>query len=321
MKKDSLFINGDHLPAKVIDPYIYQFTEDEQNFFELFDVAEWRRNFYRYGIKSKAVIADLNRPFLDMKKSNYKGIALEFSRLNSMKKINDFAEKYGLLGITENDDIIVPNNVRFYENESIKWGECWYEPLSIWKIHISRVQQLIHVYNKLRKGTEIKLEYSNLGDNLLVTLPGVISLFTPISTEEEPQAAALLIHGITQSLEAGIDISFSSIMPVKNSAIGYRAIERKQTKYLLAAIYYDLWQMVSDEEPVYYCQNPDCGLPINKSGRNKYCNDACKTAAYEKRRETCHRLWGEGKSIDEIVCILKDSKESTIRNWITEWKH
>ncbi|MCL6560227.1 MAG: hypothetical protein K6U74_15825, partial [Firmicutes bacterium] len=69
----------------------------------------------------------------------------------------------------------------------------------------------------------------------------------------------------------------------KDAAIGYRIGEIRTTPYLLAAIYYDLWELITDNRPIITCGN--CGLPIEKSGRRDYCNDACKQAAYRKRRK------------------------------------
>ncbi|MDM5450876.1 hypothetical protein [Peribacillus simplex] len=67
------------------------------------------------------------------------------------------------------------------------------------------------------------------------------------------------------------------------STKGFKITEERYSNYLLAAIYYDLWQTINDSKNVYLCENKNCQLPFVKSGRKKYCNEACKQEAYRIR--------------------------------------
>lgn len=312
MKRENLAVTGYHRPAKLINLDTYQFSENEEKSFLLDEIGE-------NGL-SEVLIEDLEKPRLNLLGfTAINGISVEFSKLNTPKEINKFAQKYGLLGIGDNE---------YSQNQPAAWKVHSFEYLHDWEAHIKRVKQLLNVYMTLERESEdeIILEVCDQSDiwkkdTQWITLPGITTLNIPISMDKKAQVISLLIKGITEGFAGGIDIDFSRIEPSKKSPIGYSAIEQKQTKYLLVAIYFDLWQMVSNKEPISFCQNPNCGEIIKKMGKdNRYCNGACKTAAYEYRKEQCHGLWKQGKTEEEICELTKNSKSSTIRKWITEWE-
>jgi len=119
-------------------------------------------------------------------------------------------------------------------------------------------------------------------------LPAIFgTTFVDTVTLERPDeyslAVLVLAVHLRQNLQGGINLDFSKIIPARDAAIGFRIGETRSTPYLLAAIYYDLWELITDNRPVIRCGF--CGLPLEKTGRREYCNDACKQTAYRKRQE------------------------------------
>lgn len=273
MKKSSLDITGNRLPGKVIYPATYQFSKDERI---LFDTKQIRR--YK-----AVIVADLSRGYI--KTPEVKGLATRFARLRTAEDVDRFAMEYGLLGIAEVPDSIYDTPV---------YGKAWFEPLSIWQHHIENVRRLLLLYRALsrqKKGYDVELD-ELLRLRSLASAPGtyVIQWYDGKDTgieiergEEANLAAVVLTVQLKQNLQGGINLSFSKIIPSKDAAVGFRIGEIRTTPFLLAAIYYDLWELITDSRPIITCGN--CGLPIEKSGRRDYCNDACKQAAYRKRRK------------------------------------
>lgn len=91
-----------------------------------------------------------------------------------------------------------------------------------------------------------------------------------------------LAEVLQSHISGGINLEAGDIVK-KPSLKGFKITEQKYTKYLLAAIYYDLWQTINNDKHVYLCENKNCGLPFVKSGRKRYCNEACKQEAYRIR--------------------------------------
>ncbi|HZH59608.1 MAG TPA: hypothetical protein VEY70_08545 [Metabacillus sp.] len=72
--------------------------------------------------------------------------------------------------------------------------------------------------------------------------------------------------------------------------LGFTIKEWKYTPHLIRAIYHDLWNLVSNNEPVHICQNSNCKLPFKKVKRQKYCSNACKQEAYRIRKASQKNL-------------------------------
>ncbi|MBT2663085.1 hypothetical protein [Bacillus sp. ISL-45] len=93
--------------------------------------------------------------------------------------------------------------------------------------------------------------------------------------------AKVLEFHISGGINIGVDDLISN-----PSTKGFRITEKRYTRFLLAAIYYELWQTINDAKNVYLCENKKCRNPFVKSGRKKkYCNEACKQGAYRTRLE------------------------------------
>ncbi|MEH7373307.1 hypothetical protein V7156_28215, partial [Priestia megaterium] len=100
---------------------------------------------------------------------------------------------------------------------------------------------------------------------------------------DEIAGAHILTLLVRERLKGAINVDFSDIIKCESSNIGFRIKEVYSTDYLLGAIYYDLWQLISNDVEVLFCKY--CGRTFTKSGRKKYCNDSCKSMAYKQRKK------------------------------------
>jgi hypothetical protein len=221
-----------------------------------------------------------------------KGIATKFASLKTDKEIENFAKEYGLLGVLSGE-----------KNFSIDYAITLFEPLSLWKNHIKNIRRLLKLYRALaaikeRTSLDIVGEIVTVKEenDFFMTFEWVPEdkndndlyipfLFDHKVIKEKDFDNAIGVNLLTQYIQTGlkntINIVASEIVPSMGSIIGYRIKEERSTDYLLAAIYYDLWKLISNDEVIHLCGY--CGRPFKKSGRKKYCNDSCKTMAYQNR--------------------------------------
>ena len=76
------------------------------------------------------------------------------------------------------------------------------------------------------------------------------------------------------------------------------------------------------ERDAKFRQCPECGTWFEVSpGRGRtdkqFCSTACRTKAYRKRQAEAVRLYGEGRSIEDIAREL-ESDSDTVRGWIEQ---
>lgn len=297
MKKSSLAIVGDRLPGKVIRPATYRFSKKERIYFDIDSIRQYEL----------VVLADISSRRIEP--PEVKGLATRFANLKNLEDVNRFAGECGLLGLS-----MVPESL--YDPPA--YGEAWFEPLSAWEHHIENVRRLMLLYRALsrwKKGYDIEIEERLLkvesiapfginflqwydgkftgiqlgeikGNSANAHLPAAFgTAFVDTVNLEHPDeyglAVLVLAVYLRQNLQGGINLDFSKIIPARDAAIGFRIGETRSTPYLLAAIYYDLWELITDNRSVIRCEY--CGLPLEKIGRRRFCDNACKQAAYRKR--------------------------------------
>ena len=98
-------------------------------------------------------------------------------------------------------------------------------------------------------------------------------------------ARTVLIRNVNEQTHRSINNIATDIIETNKPPLGFIVQESKTTNYLINAIYYDLWDLISKNEPVYICANPNCKLPFKKVKRQKYCSNACKQEAYRIRKK------------------------------------
>jgi hypothetical protein len=283
----SLVFQDSLIPGKVIKTREYTFTKKEK---AIFDVEVIKK--YPVG-----VLAELKHGKKTIK--DVVGIASRFARLKDLKDIHDFANTYGLLGVKEMPAAF---------GEPPVYGITWFEPLEIWTYHIHVVRHLLAVFTALykrAKGGDSEIEgrlietreedkfmpykgYWRDDKVITVSWPGghfpVIEFLPPHVPEEEEAVLAFLANIISVNLEGGIFLGIGQIKKALTKT-GFEVLERRTTPYLLAAIYYDLWRLITENKKMIFCAYRNCRLPIEKSGRSKYCNAACRQAEYRERKK------------------------------------
>ena len=281
MKKTSkLTLVGIRTPAKLINTSTYLFHPAEKQFFDVEAVCLYK----------KVIIADLLAPptLPPKEPSSIDGLASKFCGLKNHEDIDKFAREYGLLGLAKPLDSM---------HDKPTYGKNLFEPLEDWGYHIEIVRMLMLNYRGLvrrRKGYDA--EDSKLLD-LTNSIPIAFAQKEEGATEEQVLFTSLATT-LSNSLKRGIGVDFSKIVSAKDSALGYRIAEQYTTEFLLAAIYYNLWELITDNKPVETCGY--CGLPIERTGRRDYCDNACKQAALRKRKREVMQQWENGKTIKEI---------------------
>jgi len=92
-------------------------------------------------------------------------------------------------------------------------------------------------------------------------------------------ASYVLVGSISRGLAGGVDLEKGELKPSKRLPIGYSIMEQRSTRYPLAAIYFDLWELVRGDEVVEVCAYSKCSdlfTPQRSTGR--FCSPACRVA-------------------------------------------
>ncbi len=144
------------------------------------------------------------------------------------------------------------------------------------------------------------------------------NLLIPYDNARLDAASYVLASVISRGIAGGITIGKGEVHPSKKSPIGYAITEQRYTDYLLAAIFYDLWELITDSQPVEVCANLNCNiLFIPKRNTGQYHNTACRVAAGRERKAKALELHKRGLSVEQIANEI-GSKEKTVSKWIME---
>ncbi|WHX62341.1 hypothetical protein [Peribacillus frigoritolerans] len=239
---------------------------------------------------------------------NPEGLAWDFSKLKNEKEINEFANRYGLLGISTPGQAEI-NKIKIgkdlYSDASyfidLPIGHSNCEPIELWFFHIKQMQKLLKLYQALIKIHKGEMQESEIEDNLLAVKEsirgncqilwwdGSWTGFTAAEDEMEKEEGFLkLAQGILALKVNSIgnqDIKRApETIVTGKSPLGFTIKEWDYTPHLIRAIYRDLWQQIANNEPVHICENQNCKLPFKKVKRQKYCSNACKQEAYRIRK-------------------------------------
>ncbi|PFL46653.1 hypothetical protein [Bacillus cereus] len=216
-------------------------------------------------------------------------ISYEFAKLKTESDIVNFAQKYGMLGIKFDDEGL----------QSV--GSSYFEPFEIWKETIKNFVRVLKLYRALAIGEKAN---EKIEDNLLILKADThfgdrhyVQWYdkkpTGFSFKNEELdnlsfidiGRKVLIQSVENYINPGIEIRAAEVIDTEKSRMGFYITERRETKYLITAIYYDLWQQMNANVSILICENPKCQLPYMKVKRQKYCCDACKQEAYRLRKE------------------------------------
>lgn len=251
-----------------------------------------------------------------------RGLSERFAGIKTAKDVGKFAAEYGLLGVAKE-----PGNSpsKYFPDSPPNYTETTREPLSLWFEHAELMRRLLSIYDHLERGKRDSF-YDTEGHLLEVfrlerlhaivthyrkekhgmTIEELKTQVTPynktiwtedgkrtgsIMDQEVPaiEASAILLASITgRMLQGGIHIGYGRVVEAKDTPFGYRISETRYTHSPLAAAYYDLWEMVTEDRGVTRCEF--CNKVIEKRrqpgpGRNrKYCDGACRVADHRRRQ-------------------------------------
>lgn len=238
---------------------------------------------------------------------NNKGLINEFAHLNTKEQIIDFSNKYGLLGISAPDSEQL-NSIEWATRQTIhpkfiynNYGHSVFEPINLWFWHIKKAQNILKLYNAIKNNPsedrinniiEVRLKkgrFESLDENRSLSeryfvywIGGDEIGMLPKDMENESFTNIgkyALSEVLSFHISKGINLGVKKI--IYNPTL--KIVEQKYTSYLLAAIYYDLWQTINEERNIAICANNNCGLPFEKNSKRKYCSNACKQEAYRNR--------------------------------------
>ncbi|MBC7341542.1 MAG: hypothetical protein H5U02_03700 [Clostridia bacterium] len=172
-----------------------------------------------------------------------RGLASRFAGLKKERQIDAFARANGLLGVS------VPpgqdmGNWR-YDRDTL------FEPLDLWQYFIDAVRRQMVLYCQLAEGR--------------------------IAPPDSDRQAMMLATYLKRGLQDGIRLDF--VATDKPPGL----VETRATPYLLAAVLYDLWQIIADSRPVIQCRF--CGVPFERFGRRIFCSTACKLAWHRRNKK------------------------------------
>lgn len=229
------------------------------------------------------------RDIIDYEKVSPRRLATYFSGIKGYNDVYYFAEKYGLLGLAK----IQPKNIYC----SPMYGSVAREEIALWYKHATVVRQLLKLYRILslaKRKEEYDIEAALLNVLHFKWNGSRASVFCVetgqntniiIGDDMSPLEITAFVLSVTlgRMLQGGISIGFDSLTLAGDTVPGFRVKEYRYTNFLLAAVYYDLWEMITDNRPVISCGF--CGRIIEKVGRRKYCNNRCKQNAYLQRKK------------------------------------
>lgn len=250
-----------------------------------------------------------------------KDLAIDFSSLKKDADILSFAKKHGLLGVLSAlglekpdyfftvfepvslwkrhiahikrlvrlsqalTDIKNGKDVDIYEEfVTLKEGRFYRVGkgyLNLFKISWSEKYSLVSdKYDVF--GMEPKK--NKIPEKLSFPLPLTISEIDDKQEFDKALGAYVLVRLIKEGLGEAFKLAAFDMVESESHPIGFEIKEVYQTKYLLGAIYRDLWQIISANTLLRLCEY--CGRPFPRKGKKRYCNDSCRVMASRKRQKT-----------------------------------
>jgi len=250
-----------------------------------------------------------------------RGLSSKFANLREAQgksykaDFESFVGQFGLLGVTG-----LPKG----PFEPPMYGESWEEEIDWWLYYASEVYRLLRLYRIIRKArTDRNYDAEGALQELLLfeqvyqvrhtgklkddgryawtehkqETPFIRAAWKKNGAEtgqmfEETMpplegAAYILASTISRNLAGGVIIEMGKIAPSKESPIGYAIAEQRCTKYLLAGIFHDLWELITGDQPIKVCAYSACTNFFIPQRRTKdYCSKACNQAAYRERKRT-----------------------------------
>lgn len=241
----------------------------------------------------------------------YEGLVNEFSKIKTIDDVGNFANKYGLLGLShpcpkstwpEQDGYTLDE---FHESDEVsRYGlsELTVEPIEFWLNNANSIRKLMKVYRMLRRYKNggavnfedlISFEPWDKGSSFYTVYWYDGERTSLFFHEDELNSHTLvdiykklLIKSVLAFMNNGIGIKITpNIIESSKAPLGFYVSEIPTANSLLTAIYYDLWKLLGEDVNIEICANDECKMPFIKNKRQKYCSNSCKQQAYRIRNE------------------------------------
>ncbi|MEK5176920.1 hypothetical protein NST63_27635 [Heyndrickxia sp. FSL W8-0496] len=298
-------MESNFMSATLCDLNKINIKESNYAYLALKEAKEWSR-FLGIEEISKGIIATGQEHKGDLAT---RGIAYEFSKLKTEQDISTFANKYGLLGIklpeTKKRWANFLSGKKTFGNTIFLILDLDYpifEPLDLWYFFIDYVRKLLKLYRALvnvHKGeinqNDIEGNILNIGKKLnekkyLIEWWDGVQTGNALESEIVEKgdfleiARIILLTEVNRGANKKVNNLVTNVIETGKPPLGFIIQQSKYTEQLINVIYQDMWELISRNEPVYICANPNCKLPFKKVKRQQYCSNACKQEAYRIRK-------------------------------------
>lgn len=235
-----------------------------------------------------------------------RGIAARFAKLhhhedkNFKSRLASFVSRFGLLGI---------QGLPEYSFQPPRYGKTYEESIDWWLYYAAEVSQLLRLYSAIKRarkaaghaaedvlGSVLEFRRKNRAGQSAEKSAGgkkVTAFFEVFWTETGVEAgfefeegtalteaaAYVLVGSVSRGLAGGTTLGKGELKPSKRLPIGYSIMEQRSTRYPLAAIYFDLWELIRDDEAVEVCAYSKCSdLFTPQRSTGKFCSSTCRVA-------------------------------------------
>lgn len=266
-----------------------------------------------------------------------RGIATQFAKLqhwqdkNFKARLASFVSRFGLLGIT---------GLTKYSFEPPLYGKTYEENIDWWLHHAAEINRLLQLYSAIKRAR--KGEGAAVEDKLAGVLEFRRSCKTgqPVKKsvgrkkevvfieafwtetgeeagfafEEEMDlteaAAYVLVGSVSRGLAGGITLGKGELKPSKKLPIGFSIVEQRYTHYPLAAIFYDLWELIRADEAVEVCAYSKCSdLFAPQRSTGKFCSPTCRVAHGRALKKAAHKA----ASCQSCKTVVKQLERNSIK--------
>lgn len=252
---------------------------------------DWRKNQGLSG-ELQGIITEIDmKPTYanKIKQTNIDNISYEFISLKTDEDILQFAKKYGMLGLLPDSRL-----------GELALQKTHFEPFELWRSEIKKFTKILKLYGALSTNNE-KTE-KIIEDNIIkvstdTNVTGWYEIYWYDNTQVRKSFPEQALHQMSmidigriilseklQEYTKDINLKIDKIITSEKNKMGFYITEKRETQYLITAIYYDLWDKINSNVPINICANPKCQLPFMKIKRQKYCSNACKQETYRLRK-------------------------------------
>ncbi|MEN3134117.1 hypothetical protein [Bacillus albus] len=263
-------------------------------------IKEQTEYINKFNVKSGLYTGRMRK--VDPQTVDITNISIQFSRINNEEDMLEFANKFGLLGVTAlsksgeylRDFTECEIDIDDEEGKLTLNPYIDFEPLIIWEHEIENVRNILKLYKGIY--TYLEKGIDNITDNILFTsdfFPGSKAFHWKSNSKfihvypDDIDILAISLAIIKKTFEeylVGISLGMADLFITRQPQT-LKFTEKKECNHLITAIYYDLWSKITIQKEIGICLNSNCTRPFIKNKRQTYCSNSCKQEAYRIRKK------------------------------------